>query len=157
MKKNRIYLIVFMFLIFMFTGCEEMPEKGIYKEGTYFGTSEYELVGMKFTTTATIYVNDYGFIKSVFIDSTCLDGNVSSTRKSLKNTNALSANPEELVSNDSWDKQIDIIEKSIIKEQDLNFIKWENDEKTITKSIDGVTMPIKDVYEAVNDALMQAK
>ena len=97
MKKSKILIFIFMFITLIFTGCEEVPEKGIYKEGTYFGSSEYDLVGMKFTTTAAIYVDNYGMIKSIVIDSTCLEGNVVSTRKTLKNTFALSGDSENLV------------------------------------------------------------
>ena len=43
MKKIKNLLLCFSLIsIIFFTGCEEVPEKGIYKEGTYFGYAQSE-------------------------------------------------------------------------------------------------------------------
>lgn len=149
------FVMALICFVTLFTGCEDVPEKGIYKEGTYIGSSEYEYADVHFVTTAVVYINDLGMIKSVFVDSTYIDGSSATTRKVHKNTNAIDETGE--ISSISWDKQVDLIEKAIIKEQDLNFIKWSNEEKTLTDSIDGVTIPIQDIYNAVSNALNQAK
>lgn len=156
MNKRVIkFFMLFVFVVTLFTGCEEVPEKGIYKEGTYVGFSEYDFSNIKFTTMATVYVNDLGIIKSISFDSTYVDGNVATTRKKVKDTFAIDEKNE--ISNISWDEQTSLLEKAILKEQNLNFIKWSNDEKTITDSIKGLNIPIRDLYDAVNNALNQAK
>ncbi len=156
MNKRVVKLfMIFLFVVTLFTGCEEVPEKGIYKEGTYVGFSEYDFANIKFTTFATVYVNDLGIIKSISFDSTYVDGNVATTRKKEKNSFAIDEKGE--MTNISWDDQAKLLEKAILKEQDLNFIKWTNEEKTMTDSIKGVIVPIRDLYDAVDNALKQAK
>lgn len=154
-KRVVKFFMLFVFVVSLFTGCEEVPEKGIYKEGTYIGFANYDYSNIKFTTSATVYVNELGMIKSVLFDSTYVEGNVATTRRNEKNTYALDAKGE--ISSISWDAQADLLSKAIIKEQDLNFIKWSNDEKTITDSVEGLVIPIRDLYDAVNNALNQAK
>ena len=63
MKKY--VLVLAAFLLFL-TGCE-VAKEGNYKEGTYFGTYEYEYSGQKDVATAVIYVDANGMIKSCFI------------------------------------------------------------------------------------------
>ena len=154
-KLKNLLLCVSLMTVLLFTGCEEVPEKGIYKEGTYFGYAQSVSSGTTLTTTAVIYVDDLGMIKSVFIDSTyAKEANVLSTKKVLGDDYAMkSASPV----GKEWYEQVDILEQEIIKQQDLNWIKWTDDAKTKTDSVAGVTIAIDDIYTAVNNALNQAK
>ena len=45
----------------------------------------------------------------------------------------------------------------IIQEQGLDWLKWTDNEKTTTDSVSGVTIKINAIYEAIGNALNQAK
>lgn len=160
-KLKNLFLCLSIFSVLLFTGCEEVPEKGIYKEGTYFGYAQSESYGSILTTTAVVYVDDLGMIKSVFIDSTY--SNVAGTLTTKKvlgddyGMKSTSAGMGNITGGAEWYTQVETLEKEIIKEQGLNWIKWTDDTKTTTDSVAGVTISISDMYVAVNDALNQAK
>ena len=156
MKKIKsLFLCLCMTSVLLFTGCEEVAEKGIYKEGTYFGYAQSESYGSVLTTTAVIYVDDLGMIKSVFIDSTYAqpEGTLTTKKTLGDDYNMKPASPI----GKEWYEQVEILEKEIVKEQDLKWIKWTDEEKTTTDSVAGVTIEIDDIYLAVNNALDQAK
>ena len=156
MKKiKNLFLCLCMTSVLFFTGCEEVAEKGIYKEGTYFGYAQSESYGSVLTTTAVIYVDDLGMIKSVFIDSTFAQPEGTLTTKKMlgDDYNMKPASPI----GKEWYEQVEILEQEIVKEQDLKWIKWTDEEKTKTDSVAGVTIEIDDIYLAVNNALDQAK
>ena len=160
-KLKNLFLCLSFVSILFFTGCEEVPEKGIYKEGTYFGYAQSESYGSILTTTAVVYVDDLGMIKSVFIDSTYAqpEGTLT-TKKTLGDDYAMketSANMGNIPGGAEWYEQVETLEQEILKEQGLNWIKWSDDEKTKTDSVAGVTIAIDDIYSAVNNALNQAK
>lgn len=156
MKKIKsLFLCLCMTSVLFFTGCEEVAEKGIYKEGTYFGYAQSESYGSILTTTAVIYVDDLGMIKSVFIDSTYAqpEGTLTTKKTLGDDYNMKSSSPI----GKEWYEQVEILEQEIVKEQDLKWIKWTDEEKTTTDSVAGVTIEIDDIYLAVNNALDQAK
>lgn len=162
MKKLKNLLLCFSLIsILFFTGCEEVPEKGIYKEGTYFGYAQSESYGSILTTTAVVYVDDLGMIKSVFIDSTYTNTpGTLSTKKTLGDEYAMkstSASMGNIPGGAEWYEQVETLESEIVKQQGLNWIKWTDETKTKTDSVAGVTISIDDIYTAVNDALNQAK
>lgn len=161
MKKIFLIGIISLVSIFMFTGCGEMPEKGIYKEGTYFGYSSKLEGTLTYTTTAVIYINEYGMIKSLFIDSTYSDTPGLFTTKKYESYSYEISSPSttesDIITIPDWNKQVKLIENAVLKEQGINFIKWIDDNKTVSESIDGVTMPINDIYTAINNALNEAK
>src|SRR5574344_1629459 len=81
MKK---FLPILAFALICLVGCTKVNEvTGNYKEGTYFGAKEYESYGVKYVTTATIYVGSDGMIKTCFIDSTYTKDSVNTTKKTL--------------------------------------------------------------------------
>ena len=162
MKKIKNLLLCFSLIsIIFFTGCEEVPEKGIYKEGTYFGYAQSESYGLILTTTAVVYVDDLGMIKSVFVDTTYsnVDGTLT-TKKVLKDNYGMketSASIGTIQGGAEWYEQVETLENEIVKQQGLNWIKWTDDTKTKTDSVAGVTIQIDDIYTAINNALNKAK
>ena len=56
---KKFLTVCFAFIgLFMLAGCEKVNEKGSYKEGTYYGSTEYESYGAKYVTSAVVYVNE---------------------------------------------------------------------------------------------------
>ena len=158
MKK---ILLSFVTLVGLFTlaGCEKV-NKGEYKEGTYFGSVEYESYGAKYVTTATVYVDENGLIKSVFIDSTYNKDNVSTTKKTLKDAYGMketSKNIGVIPNGAEWYEQVEVIEKKIVEEQNLDGVKWSDAEKTKLDSVSGVTITADTYIKAVEKALELAK
>lgn len=160
-KLKNLFLCFSLISVLFFTGCEEVPEKGIYKEGTYFGYAQSESYGSTLTTTAVVYVDDLGMIKSVFIDSTYIKTpGTLSTKKQLGDEYAMkstSASMGNIPGGAEWYEQVETLENEIVKQQGLNWIKWTDDTKTKTDSVAGVTIEIDDMYTAVNMALNNAK
>jgi hypothetical protein len=137
MKK----LIIVIIGIFLLVGCEQAPEKGIYKEGTYFGYVKNE----ELITTATIYVNDLGIIKSITIDQILEDEN------NLLTTGKIDGGSD-------WQTQIKLFEEAVLKEQDLHFIKWKDEKnKLYSDSIEGFELPLDLIYASTEMALDEAK
>ena len=161
MKK---FLVVMCALagIFMFTGCEKVSEKGNYREGTYFGYDSYESYGANYVTTAVVYVNEDGMIKSVFIDSTYDKDSVNTTKKSLGDNYGMketSANIGVIPGGAEWYEQVAKIEDKVVSEQGLDWVKWSDEAKTKldVDTISGVTISSDSYINAVSKALSQAK
>lgn len=151
MKKMLLGLLMVMFL---FVGCTPVAEQGNYKEGVYYGAVEDGYGGSKNVATAVVYVNEEGYIKSIFIDTTYEKDNVLTTKKALgEKYNMIVASPIKK----EWFEQVEAFEQKIIKEQGLSWLEWNDEEKTTTDSVSGVTMKIDALYRAVDKALKQAK
>lgn len=151
MKKYFGLIACLLLSLFVFTGCEKV-ENGNYKEGTYFGAYEDNYGGSKSMATAVVYVDQNGMIKSVFLDTVYKKGDVLTTKKTLKDEYGMKPNSE--VSKE-WYEQVNLIETKVIENQDISFIKLNEDGKTDT--IAGVTMKVNALYEALNNALTKAK
>lgn len=148
--------------LFVFTGCEKVEEQGKYKEGTYFGYDEFESYGAKYVTTAVIYVNENGIIKSVYIDSTYNKDSVNTTKKVLGDDYAMketSSNIGVISGGAEWYEQVLKIEEKVIAEQGLDWVKWTDNEKTKLDldTISGVTITADSYINAVSNALNGAK
>lgn len=147
--------------IFFITGCEKVEEtKGNYKEGTYMGSVQYESYGAKYVTTSLIYVGEDGMIKSCYIDSTYTKDGVSSTKKTLGDAygmKATSADKGVIEGGAEWYEQVEVIEKKVVAEQDLDWVKWSDEAKTKLDAVSGVTISADTYIEAVSKALQQAK
>ena len=159
MKK---FLCVFMALVglVLFTGCEKV--NGNYKEGTYFGYDSYESYGVKYVTTAVVYVGSDGMIKSVFIDSTYNKDDVNTTKKSLGDDYGMkstSANMGNITGGAEWYEQVNKIEEKVVSEQGLDWVKWSDEAKTKldVDTISAVTINSDSYINAVSKALSQAK
>ncbi len=147
MKKILISITV---LILIITGCTKVEELGDYKSGTYFGS----FIDDESVATAVVYVDDNGNIKSVYLDTTHEKDGVLTTKKTLGEDYGMKvASP---ISKE-WFEQVGLLEKEIVSKQNLDWIKWTDEEKSETDSISGVTMKIKALHGAVSEALNQAK
>jgi major membrane immunogen (membrane-anchored lipoprotein) len=158
MKKVVINLVL-IGLLFV-TGCTPVAEEGKYKEGTYYGYVEDTKDGVVTITSAVVYVNEKGMIKSVFIDSTYNKDNKNTTKKALGDAygmKATSANLGVIPGGAEWDEQVSKFEEKIVEEQGLEWLVWSNTEETKTDSVSGVTITVSSYYKAVDNALAQAK
>ena len=135
-------------------------EHGIYKEGTYFGTSG--------TETAVIYVNDHGVIKSVFIDGAYVqyaNGACKYTETSHGAVKCVSTTKQILGADYGmkaaseigleWNEQVNAFAAKVVEEQGLGWLTVNADEST--DSISSVTIGVKDTAAAVQKAIDQAK
>lgn len=150
--KKLIVIISTLFLINIVTGCEVVT--GEYKEGTYFGysyDSEYDAYA-----TAVIYVDSTGSIKSVFIDTTYINKEKSSTTLSTKRVEGDDYKMKIYNSNAAgeWYEQVEKIEKYVVENQKLD-VELDNSGKT--DAISGATINISPIKEAVNNAIKNAK
>lgn len=156
MKKILFTLFI---SLMIFTGCTKIST-GNYKEGTYFGSVEFESYGTKYVTTSVVYVGDTGEIKSVFIDSTYNKDEVSSTKKTLGDDYGMkltSASKGVIENGAEWYEQVEVIENKVIENQGLDWVKWSNEEKTELDGITGVTITVDTYINAISKALDQAK
>lgn len=159
MKKLFVTALGFV-MLFTLAGCEKVEEKGDYKEGTYFGYAQEESYGEILTTTAVVYVDDNGMLKSVFIDSTYVKDDKITTKKTLGDDYAMketSANIGVIPGGAEWDEQINTLEDKIVEEQGIDWIKWSSEDATKLDSVSGVTISADIIIEAVDNALKQAK
>lgn len=144
-------------------GCEKVEKEGIYKTGTYTGAVPYESYGKQYVTTATIYVGKYGNIESCYIDSTYeTESGIITTKKALGEDYAMretSASIGVIPGGAEWYEQVEEIEKKVLEEQDLDWVKWKDVEKTKLDLdvISGVTISADTYIEAVSQALTQAR
>jgi major membrane immunogen (membrane-anchored lipoprotein) len=156
MKK---FLLGFVMLLALFTvGCEK--QVGNYKEGTYIGSHEYSSYGKNYVTTAVLYVNEEGLIKSVFIDSTYFKDEVYTTKKVLGDEYGMkeaSAEVGTIEGGAEWYEQIEVLEDKLVKEQDLEWFTFSNEQKTKTDAVSGVTITVDSYYAALTNALELAK
>lgn len=160
--KKFLSLCIVCFGLILMTGCEKVVEQGIYKEGTYFGYDQYESYGKNYVTTAVIYVNDNGMIKSVFLDSTYTKDEVNTTKKTLGDAYGMketSANMGNIPGGAEWYEQAKSIEDKVIVEQGLEWVKWSDDTKTKLDldTISGVTISADSYINAISNALSKAK
>lgn len=151
MKKILVLLSVF-----LLAGCQSVT--GDYKEGTYYGSLESVSYGKTYVSSAVVYVDNSGEIKSVFIDSTYFANEVYTTKKTLKDAYGMketSASVGNIPGGAEWDEQVVALEKKIVEEQGTSWVTYKDD-----KSIDslaGCTIVANDLVEAVNIALKDAK
>ena len=151
MKKYLGLFFGLLLCFFVVTGCEKV-ESGNYKEGTYYGSYIDTYGGTSAVATAVVYVDESGMIKSVFLDTVYKKGDVLTTKKTLKDEYGMKPNSE--VSKE-WYEQVNLIEAKVIENQNITFIGLNSDGKT--EAIAGVTMKIDALYNALNNALEQAK
>lgn len=156
MKK----IFVCLLLMLCLTGCDK-EEKGVYKEGTYMGYDYYsDSYGNNHVTTALIYVDDNGLIKSCYIDETYEKDSKNTTKKVLGDDYGMketSANIGVISGGAEWYEQIKVIEDKVVSEQNLDWVKWQTDDETKLDSISGVTISANSYINALKNALEDAK
>lgn len=151
MKKYLGLVFGLLLCFFVLTGCEKV-ESGNYKEGTYFGTYTDDYGDKPSVATAVVYVDDAGMIKSVFLDTTYVKDNTTTTKKTLGDAYNMKVASE---AGKEWYEQVNLIEAKVVENQDTKFITLDEDGKT--DAVAGVTMKVNALYEALNNALKDAK
>lgn len=159
---KKFLVIMLMTTVLFFTGCEKevSKEKGNYKEGTYFGSVKYESYGANYVTTAVVYVNDEGLIKSVYVDSTYSKDGVNTTKKTLGDDYAMKATSAAIGTIEGgaeWYEQVAVIENKVISEQVIDWVVWADEEQTKLDGVTGATITANTYIEAIGIALEQAK
>ena len=160
--KKFLTLCIALVGLFIITGCEKVEEKGSYKEGTYFGSYQYESYGAQYVTTAVVYVDSNGMIKSVYLDSTYNKDGVNTTKKTLGDAYGMketSAGMGNIPGGAEWYEQAKKIEDKVIAEQGLDWVKWSDEAQTKldVDTISGVTISSDSYINAINSALSKAK
>ena len=56
-----------------------------------------------------------------------------------------------------WYEQVKVIEDKVVSEQNLEWVKWQDEEKTKLDSISGVTISANSYINAIDNAIKQAK
>ena len=85
---------------------------------------------------------------------------VSTTKKTLKDAYGMketSKNIGVIPNGAEWYEQVEVIEKKIVEEQNLDWVKWSDAEKTKLDSVSGVTITADTYIKAVEKALELAK
>jgi major membrane immunogen (membrane-anchored lipoprotein) len=148
MKKYLVFGLVAMAIFLV--GCEKIAESN-YKAGTYMGSHEYVSFGKSYVTTAVVYIDDAGQIKSVYLDATYEKDGVYTTKKTLGDAyGMIVASPIEK----EWYEQAAVLEAYIVLNQTVD-VELGEDGKT--DAISGVTMRMDYYKSAVLNALEQAK
>lgn len=156
---KKVFLSLALVFLACLTGCEKV-ETGIYKEGTYMGYDSYESYGKNYVTTAVIYVDENGLIKSCYIDATYDKDGVFTTKKTLGDDYGMKETSENIgviPGGSEWYEQVKVIEDKVVSEQNLDWVKWQDEEKTKLDSISGVTITADSYINAITNALKQAK
>lgn len=157
MKKG--YALLLGLLVLLVASCTP-ANQGKYKEGIYHDSVEYSSYGANYVTTALIYVDNKGMIKSCFIDSTYVKDGINTTKKSLGDEYGMketSANIGVIDGGAEWYEQVAVIEEKVVSDQGLDWISWSNEEETLLDSVSGVTITADTYIEAINKALTKAK
>lgn len=160
--KKLFALLVVLFSLFMLSGCEKATKSGNYKEGTYQGSVSFESYGSKYVTTAVLYVDKNGKIASCYIDSTYTKDGVNTTKKTLGDAYGMKATSEAkgvIDGGAEWYEQVSQIEKKVVDEQGIDWVKWTDDTNTYLDLdvVSGVTISANTYIEAISKALEQAK
>ena len=147
MKKILLTLVISLLIV---TGCS----KG-YKEGVYTGTSIDSYGGEDNTATAIITVDKSGKITDVNVDTTYTtkDG-VKTTKKALGDSYGMKNNPYGSKIGE-WYEQVKALEDYVVENQGIDKLTLDEDGKT--DAISGCTIKIDALYEAIDNALKEAK
>lgn len=147
MKKLK-YLICVFALVFL-VGCSQDG----YKEGEYTGTAVDSYGGQENTASAKVTINSEGKITDVYLDTTYTtkDG-VSTTKKTLGDDYNMMSNPNAA---GEWFEQVEKLEQAVVENQGIDFLNL--DEDGYTDAVSGCTIKIDAMYEALENALEQAK
>ena len=149
MKKNKKIILIGVIGLALLSGCS----KG-YKEGIYTGTAIDSYGGQNNTATAIVTVDKNGKITYVDLDTTYTKDGVETTKKKLGDSYGMYGG-EYGSQVGEWYQQVEALEKNVVYNQGLDKIKM-NDEG-YTDAVSGCTIKIDALYEALENALKQAK
>ena len=141
---KKICNLIIVLCLVLLTGCS----KG-YTEGEYIGTSIDKSDGQENIASAIVNIDSNGKIIDVYLDTTYTTSEgTETTKKTLS----------EYYDNSgigNWYEQVEMLEQAIIDNQGIEFITLNED--GTTDSITGCTIRIDALYEALNNALENAK
>lgn len=146
--KKKLCLICIVGLLLL-SGCS----KG-YVEGVYNGSAIDNYGGQSNTATATIIVDSNGKITDVDLDTTYTKDGIETTKKELGTDYGMYGGAYGSQVGE-WYEQVEALENNVIEYQGLDGIEMDSDGYTDTVS--GCTIKIDALYEALEDALKQAK
>lgn len=149
MKRNNKIILMGIIGLALLSGCS----KG-YKEGIYTGTAIDSYGGQNNTATAIVTVDKNGKITDVDLDTTYTKDGVETTKKKLGDSYGMYGG-EYGSQVGEWYQQVEALEKNVVDNQGLDKIKM-NDEG-YTDAVSGCTIKIDALYEALENALKQAK
>lgn len=147
---NKKICLVGVIGVALLSGCS----KG-YSEGIYTGTSIDNYGGQSNTATAVITIDSNGKITDVNLDTTYTTKDGNKTTKKTLGTDYGMYGHEYGSQVGEWYEQVEALEDAIVEGQGLKDIKLDSDGYTDTVS--GCTIKIDALYEAVDNALEQAK
>lgn len=133
----------------LLSGCS----KG-YVEGVYTGSAIDSYGGQANTATAIVTIDSNGKITDVNLDTTYTKDGVETTKKNLGADYGMYGH-EYGSKVGEWYEQAQALEKNVVDNQGLDGIKL--DEDGYTDTVSGCTIKIDALYEALEDALNQAK
>lgn len=146
--KKKIIVLGVTSLLFL-SGCS----KG-YNEGVYTGTASDSYGGQDNTATAVVTIDSDGKITDVYLDTTYTKDGIETTKKTLGSEYGMYG-VEYGSTIGEWDTQVTALEDYIVTNQGIDGILLDEDGKT--DAVSGCTIKIDALYEAVNNALDQAK
>ena len=149
MKRNNKIILMGVIGLALLSGCS----KG-YKEGIYTGTAIDSYGGQNNTATAIVTVDKNGKITDVDLDTTYTKDGVETSKKKLGDSYGMYGG-EYGSQVGEWYQQVEALEKNVVDNQGLDKIKM-NDEG-YTDAVSGCTIKIDALYEALENALKQAK
>lgn len=134
----------------LLSGCS----KG-YTEGIYTGSAMDSYGGQDNTATAVVTVDANGKITDVYLDTTyTTDAGVKTTKKALGNDYGMYGHAYGSQVGE-WFEQVEALEDNVVENQGLDGV--ELDSEGYTDTVSGCTIKIDALYEAIEDALNQAK
>lgn len=134
----------------LLSGCS----KG-YTEGVYTGSAIDNYGGQSNTATAIVTVDSNGKITDVNLDTTYTTNEGVETTKKALGTDYGMYGHEYGSKVGEWYEQVEALEDNVIENQGLKGIELDSDGYTDTVS--GCTIKIDALYEAIEDALNQAR
>lgn len=146
---NKKVFLVGVISLALLSGCS----KG-YTEGVYTGSAIDNYGGQSNTATAIVTVDSNGKITDVNLDTTYTKDGVETTKKTLGSDYGMYGNAYGSQVGE-WYEQVEALEENVVENQGLDGIKLDSDGYTDTVS--GCTIKIDALYEALEDALNQAK
>ncbi len=147
MKKLK--YVVCLIMVVMLVGCGKK-----YNAGEYVGSVIDSYGGENNTATAKVTIDDSGKITDVYLDTTYTKDGVETTKKTLKEDYGMLNHPYGSTVGE-WYQQVEKLEQAVIDNQGIDFLNL--DEDGYTDAVSGCTIKIDALYQALNDALEQAK
>jgi len=146
--NKKICLLGILGLVLL-SGCS----KG-YTEGVYNGTAADNYGGQSNTATAKVTVDSDGKITDVYLDTTYTKDGIVTTKKVLGTDYGMYGSPYGSQVGE-WYEQVEALEENVVENQGLDGIKL--DSEGYTDTVSGCTIKIDALYEALEDALSQAR